>query len=72
MLNACDVVHCRNCHRTEIESEIVECGLCHQDVCPHCCGASAEYHEFCRKQVDGEIDPLVDYCEPAFMGAKSD
>ena len=55
-----DVVHCGTCGKSEIEPEITKCDACGQDVCPYCAGTVPGYHEICRRDVDGEIDPLLD------------
>lgn len=55
-----DVVYCSTCNKTEIEPEVRTCEGCGLRVCPHCAGTAYGYHEVCRQQIDGEIDPLID------------
>ena len=55
-----DVVFCSTCNKTDIEPELRTCEGCGLTVCPHCAGTTYGYHEVCRQQVDGEIDPLID------------
>lgn len=55
-----DVVYCGTCNHTDIEPEIGKCDECAQDVCPRCCGTVYGYHEICRQQCDGDIDPILD------------
>ncbi len=55
-----DVVYCDTCWHSDIEPEVRECEACGLSVCPYCCGQASGYHEICRQQVDGDIDPLLD------------
>lgn len=60
-----DVVFCDSCWHSNIEPEVRQCEACGFSVCPSCCGTSSGYHEICRQQIDGDIDPLLD--RRAFM-----
>lgn len=55
-----DVVFCNTCCQTSIEPEIGDCEGCGKDVCPHCCGITYGWHELCRRECDGEVNPILD------------
>jgi len=55
-----DVVFCKTCCQSSMEPEIKECEGCQKDVCPHCCGTSFGWHELCRRDCDGEVNPILD------------